>query len=114
MSVIGCQTAAVLGMNQVEHSAEIRVDTTDIDLTRNSAVLVDTEDAVTTRDGIEFLTFNCKRGGRYPGQKKVRSPNTAKGSAKVGWLPYVQLTFLEDSIKRFSRQYGTTKPHFKI
>ena len=42
-------------------SVESGVDTTDVDLTKSKAALVDTENADTTRDGIKLSTFNHKR-----------------------------------------------------
>ena len=48
-------------MIQMNLSVENKVDTTSIGLTGSSTALVDMEDADTTRDGIELLTFNCRR-----------------------------------------------------
>ena len=58
MCVIGYRIITTHGTIQMNRSAENKVDTTNIGLTRNSAALVDTEGTGTTRDGIKLLTFN--------------------------------------------------------
>ena len=58
MSVIGYQIVTTHDTIQMNLTAKNKVDTTNINPTRNSAALVDTEDTDTTRDGIKRLTFD--------------------------------------------------------